>query len=1039
MELFNLLLVLSVLSVCESLNFDLDFIELISIRSGDQYFGYSVLLQKGPTSSVIVGAPNSSSIFPSHQSLHVPGAVYKCDIGVPYSCQEFVIENKGNTERSFSNLYSYKDRKDDGLLGASIDGGENVGDPFFTCSPRWKNERYDRSGQHYLAHGVCYQMQNSSSLNTDGVRMMPLLNAGKQGYTLDRVVKYYYAMGQIGVSMHFIKDKKELLLGAPGLLGWRGSVLRTKYSDSTFLPPQQKLQDGRLKRQAESNVRIPNPVYISSLKDDNYYFGYSVSSGRFMLKYTDLWYISGSPRAEDLYGMVLLFEYPTYDDSDLILHKKIVGEQLGSYFGGSVLGVSTTGSKTRIAIADLLVGAPSYVIDTWDEGCVYFYKSDGKGNFESPIKLLGNKQTGARFGTALSSVGDLNKDSYEDVAISAPYEEEAGVVYIYLGSRNGLNSQYSQRIVGRSIKDSIRGFGFSLSKGLDIDENLYNDLAVGAYKSGEVAIIKSRPVIKYFATFRSTLRELSLNTTKVDIQYCLNYTSPTNNVKSVDTGIVITKDFRTLDKDDIKKTITLNIDTKFCENLTLSIQEGNFDYSNAFTVEISYEISNKKQQKFCALCPVTDPSDTKSTMLNIPFANGCGNDNICQPDLKLTVELENETNSLVIGLLSTLRLKVRIENKGEPAYLCQVFMILPEDVEIQRISSRCEFNEDRSYECIVSDVLQPYTMKEMIFDLDVKKINPIDQKLFFNLSVASRGDELNETDNIASITVPLSVENIAEISGLSYPDSIIFVNESNQISAETMSFSNEYVVKNLGPSPMSDLQVNFYFPVEIVDDVTGNRKAFDVYEPEVFINNQAVQCYTNYSLGFHTDSFDGSESDLNDQVRLRRSTNFEEDDSIDLNSLDLFDLPVNRTILINCKSKNVRCMKIVCSSTKIINKNQILTAKFIIKAHIDVLTQITLDKDIILLRSTAEATSNAKTTFYHVPTLLIGSISKPGVSYWIYVGCVIAALLILCVLVLILYKLNFFNRPVREKLHNETDSTNENKELDINSLNEEDT
>ncbi|KAF5280336.1 hypothetical protein FQR65_LT03145 [Abscondita terminalis] len=998
----------------------INFVELIDIGSENSYFGYSVLMQKGPVSSVIIGAPNSSSSIPSHSTLSVPGAVYKCEIGTSGSCREYVIENQGNTEDAFSNLFSYKDRKDGGLLGATLEGGENVGDPFYTCSPRWKNDRRDRSGQHYLVHGICYAIHNSTNLDSDADRMMPLLNAGKQGYTLNRAVKYYYAMGQTGLSMHYIKDINELLLGAPGLLGWRGSVLQVKINNSNVLPPLQRLSEDRYKRETKVDIRIPNPVYNSVLKDDSYYFGYSISSGRFVTKYADLWYIAGAPRGDDLYGIVLLFEFPMIDDTELIVHKQIIGEQLGSYFGGSVLGVPTSGTRNRIAVADLLVGAPSYVIDTWDEGCVYFYKNDGKGNFESPTKLFGNKQIGARFGTAMSSIGDLNKDSYEDVAISAPYEDETGVVYIYLGSKNGLNPQYSQRISARSIKDSIRGFGFSMSKGLDIDENLFNDIAVGAYKSGTVAVIKSRPIIKYFANFTSAVRELSVNSKEINVQFCINYTNAANNLEMVGTDIVIRKDSRALDKEDVKKTIVIYRNERYCENLKVTLQDGNFDYTNAFTMELSYEISSNSRNKFCALCPVIDPVDTKSTILNVPFANGCGDDNICQPDLKISANIENETNSLIIGLLTTLRLKVLIENKGEPAYLCQVFIMLPDDVEIQRISSRCDFNDDGSYQCIISDVLQPNTNKEVVFDFDIKKINPLDQKLFFNLSVASRGEEVNEEDNVASITVPLRIENGIEISGISFPDSIVFVNESNQISAETAMFSNEYVIKNLGPSPMSVVSMNFYFPVQVKDPVMGPMKAFDVYEPEVFVSNQAIRCTTNYYLGFHVDTLDGSESDLKDEQRVRRSTNFEDDDTISIDSLDAFDLPVNRTISINCKSNNTRCMKVECYSTEMIYKNQFITAKFLIKAHIDVLTQITLDKDLILLRSTVEATSNFKTTLYHVPTVFIGSISKPSVSYWIYIASVFASLIILCLLILILYKLNFFKRPVRELLYDES-------------------
>ena len=51
-----------------------------------------------------------------------------------------------------------------------------------------------------------------------------------------------------------------------------------------------------------------------------------------------------------------------------------------------------------------------------------------------------------RFGTALSSLADLNGDGLRDVAVGAPLEDEhRGAVYIYLGHQHtGIRPAYSQ-------------------------------------------------------------------------------------------------------------------------------------------------------------------------------------------------------------------------------------------------------------------------------------------------------------------------------------------------------------------------------------------------------------------------------------------------------------------------------------------------------------------------------------------------------------------------------------------------------------------
>ncbi len=69
-----------------------------------------------------------------------------------------------------------------------------------------------------------------------------------------------------------------------------------------------------------------------------------------------------------------------------------------------------------------------------------------------------------------------------------------GAVYIYLGSKTGVRKRYSQRITAEQIFGvsgaHLTTFGFSLSGGLDLDNNLYPDLAVGAYESDTVYFFK---------------------------------------------------------------------------------------------------------------------------------------------------------------------------------------------------------------------------------------------------------------------------------------------------------------------------------------------------------------------------------------------------------------------------------------------------------------------------------------------------------------------------------------------------------------------
>ncbi|XP_019855406.1 PREDICTED: integrin alpha-PS2-like isoform X1 [Amphimedon queenslandica] len=135
----------------------------------------------------------------------------------------------------------------------------------------------------------------------------------------------------------------------------------------------------------------------------------------------------------------------------------IDGDQFGEQFGYSVAATDLNGDGWD----DILVGAPFY-IDTarqhLESGRVAIYRNDGTGtgNFEYSGSVFGQTNFGC-FGMSLATLGDINNDGYNDFAVGAPFDGD-GVVYIYYGQNvNGsiVNTTIQQVINGTEVAGQV--------------------------------------------------------------------------------------------------------------------------------------------------------------------------------------------------------------------------------------------------------------------------------------------------------------------------------------------------------------------------------------------------------------------------------------------------------------------------------------------------------------------------------------------------------------------------------------------------------
>jgi hypothetical protein len=169
-------------------------------------------------------------------------------------------------------------------------------------------------------------------------------------------------------------------------------------------------------------------------------------------------------------------------------------DQAGAWFGWSV---GTAGDVNGDGYADVILGAPGYDLANWaGAGLIYLYIGSATGltkrsPFDGPSPWPGwGDQSGASFGYAVGTAGDVNGDGYADVVVGAPgYDNgqtDEGRAYVYYGSadRVGLSLYAAWIAVG---EQEAAEFGCAVGTAGDVNGDGYADVIVGAYyyDSGE--------------------------------------------------------------------------------------------------------------------------------------------------------------------------------------------------------------------------------------------------------------------------------------------------------------------------------------------------------------------------------------------------------------------------------------------------------------------------------------------------------------------------------------------------------------------------
>uniref|UniRef100_A0A8D3CDG0 Integrin alpha-2 domain-containing protein n=1 Tax=Scophthalmus maximus TaxID=52904 RepID=A0A8D3CDG0_SCOMX len=779
------------------------------------FFGFSLALHQQltpePQSWILVGAPQAAGQGQLLGSR--PGALFRCPITPEeYDCERVDIDGDG------------EESKDNQWLGVTVKS-QGIGGKVVTCAHLYElRQRVSQPSETRDPIGRCYVLSEDLTERDD-------LDGGEWKFCEGRPQGHeQFGFCQQGMSVSFTPDNNFILFGAPGTYNWKGEM-RVQLLNQTLLDlgfyddgPYEVADQKQLNAQL-----IPVPSHS--------YLGFSVDSALGIMSLGELTFVAGAPRANHTGAVVLLRKDNVYR---LVPQHIFWGEELASSFGYSV----ATTDLNRDGWTDLIVGAPNF-FDRKAEigGAVYVYLNPF-GHWDDqarPIRLNGTYDS--MFGMTVSNIGDLDQDGYGDIAVGAPYDGD-GKVFIYRGSDSGIETKPAQVLDGRDF--DVRRFGYSISGGLDIDNNQYPDIAVGSLNDS-VVLFRSRPVIH-------VIRDISIDPQYIDLEQhnckgrhgvcvevkaCFTFTAHPEHYSPHMTLVVHFEADTERRKLGLPHRVNFlgrsSLEPEYTQTEEVQLHQQRHPVCTSAVFQLHESIQDKLRPiSLLILTLLICPPPLKVNFLR----EGCGSDKICQSNLKLSYQfgtrpltsdlftpLPKDEDDVQVFSLSDQRLVVleitvtnmpsdplHPDEDGDDAHAAQLLITLPNTLSYA--GSR------------VPPQVQQHHLEQLKFSINLSTSNITIEttELTADLLVTTISEQLD----LAPVTAfaKVVIELPLSVSGLARPHQLFFSGtvrgESAMTSLEDVGspVDFEFVVANPGPAlqTLGSAFLNIMWPYELANE-----------------------------------------------------------------------------------------------------------------------------------------------------------------------------------------------------------------------------
>ncbi|XP_008317304.1 integrin alpha-5 isoform X1 [Cynoglossus semilaevis] len=1007
--------------VCQAFNLD---VENPTVYDGPQgsYFGYAVdfyLADSASSASVVIGAPKANT---SQVNVAEGGSVFYCPWSTRHSdCHTIEFDSEGDRTVSLNNTEHQVDFKSHQWFGATV---RSHGDTILACAPLY-SWRTEKDVAHMDPTGTCYlSVHNFTKFVEYAPCRTEISEAGGQGYC------------QGGFSADFTTDGK-VVLGGPGSYFWQGQVISAA---------------------KENIIKAYYPGYfMQSVKDliqtkqvqvayDDSYQGYSVAVGEFSGDQSED-FVAGVPKGLKLRGLVSIL-----NGTDLKIMINFTGEQMGSYFGYAV----ATADINSDGLTDVLVGAPMLMVKGSDGrlaemGRVYVYLQRSPLNLELRLPHLTGNQAFGRFGSTIAPLGDLDKDGYNDVAISCPFggDDRQGLVYIYNGFSDGLRDKPSQVIVGQWASGTIPpSFGFSLRGAEDLDMNGYPDLIVGAFGADKAVLYRSRPIVNTTASLtvyptminpeeRNCMvpsGNASIPVSCVNLSFCIfadgkhlqdvldfQVEVQLDSHKHKQKGAVRRALFLDSQQPLLQGRVKVRHGERVCNHTKIFLRdEKEFrDKLSSIFVAFNYSLDPEAAADRHGLRPVLNYQTATLIEQKAQILLDCGEDNVCVPDLKLAVH--GDRKEVYLGDDNSLTLTFNARNEGEGgAYEAELHVVLPPEADYSGIARNnesltqltCSYeteNQTRYLSCDLGNPMKSGTSLWAGLRFTVPRLKDTYKTVQFELQIRSKNE-----NNSHSEVVPYRLEVVVQadviLQGVSRPDKVFFppanwkVTKNYEVEQDVgPAVEHVYELVNNGPSRISHTLLELRCPFSVQD--------LTILYPLEFSTEGLINCTSDkYMNHLH--------------LKLQRTSTEPPILALKAQEHPLVRTDVHKSQLAqltNLSCSNVECWTLQCQ-VGLLERGTTAILKVRSRVWAETFTERPYKNHLLecMARYSVEKTPYAILPKYYpsghkkVVTPVVWN--KPdienSVPLWIIILAILAGLLLLALLIYVLYKIGFFKRSL---------------------------